>query len=84
MVRFQIKCFGDEAVIFDTASGDTHYLAPLTYALYTTSCKHPEMNSGEAPAKLALMFNFALDSAFTKLTNEAMVSLQHIGLLSRP
>ncbi len=84
MVRFQIKCFGDEAVVFDTASGDTHYLAPLTYGLYTTSCKYPEMNAIEAPAKLALMFNVVADSAFTKLTAEAMSSLQHIGLLSRP
>ncbi len=83
MLRFQIKCFGDEAVVFDTASGDTHYLAPLTYALYTTSRKHPEMNACEAPVKLARMFNVAADASFTKLTDEAMSSLQHIGLLSR-
>lgn len=84
MVRFQIKCFGEEAVVFDTASGDTHYLAPLTYALYSTSCQHPALNSGEARAKLALMFDVTPDSDFTRLTDEAMYSLQHIGLLSHP
>ncbi len=84
MVRFQIKCFGDEAVVFDIASGDTHYLAPLTYALYKTSSQHPEMNAYEAPNRLALMFNVAPDSDFKQLTDEAMHSLQHIGLLSRP
>ncbi|MDP1533826.1 MAG: hypothetical protein Q8L92_09635 [Rubrivivax sp.] len=29
-----LKCWGDEAVVYDAASGDTHYLKPLTLTLY--------------------------------------------------
>jgi PqqD family protein of HPr-rel-A system len=33
-VRFHLKQYDSEAVVFDTASGDTHYLAPLALALF--------------------------------------------------
>jgi PqqD family protein of HPr-rel-A system len=33
-VRFQLKQYDSEAVVFDSASGDTHYLAPLALALF--------------------------------------------------
>jgi PqqD family protein of HPr-rel-A system len=32
-VRFQLKQFGSEAVVYDSESGDTHYLPPLALAL---------------------------------------------------
>lgn len=32
-MRFLLKSYGSEAVVFDTASGDTHYLAPLALAV---------------------------------------------------
>lgn len=33
-MRFHLKQYASEAVVFDTASGDTHYLAPLALALF--------------------------------------------------
>jgi PqqD family protein of HPr-rel-A system len=40
-VRFQLKQYDSEAVVFDTASGDTHYLSPLALALFQTCCARP-------------------------------------------
>jgi len=40
LARFQIKIFDSEAVVFDTDSGDTHYLPPLALALLQTYREH--------------------------------------------
>lgn len=81
MARFQLKCFEQEAVVFDTASGDTHYLSPLAYALYKISRDQPGTKSHEVSLNLAQFFGVEPDSDFRQLTVEAMSSLQHIGLL---
>lgn len=79
MGRFQIKSFDQEAVVFDTASGDTHYLSPLAYALYTASLEQPGMSADDICYKLRTRFE--VDSHFEQLTDEALMSLHHIGLL---
>ncbi|MEQ1592753.1 MAG: HPr-rel-A system PqqD family peptide chaperone [Thiobacillaceae bacterium] len=84
MARFQIKCFDHEAVVFDTASGDTHYLAPLAHALYTTSRDQPGISPHEMTTILAGLFETEPDSHFSQLTSQAMSSLQSIGLLETP
>lgn len=42
-MRFHFKQYDSEAVIFDAASGDTHYLAPLALTLYQLCCEFPEL-----------------------------------------
>lgn len=79
MMRFQIKNFDQEAVVYDAASGDTHYLSPLAYAIYTTSLEQPGMNAQEIHIKLQTTFE--VDSHFEQLADEALLSLHHIGLL---
>lgn len=79
MVRFQIKNFDQEAVVFDTASGDTHYLSPLAYAIYTTSLEKPGMSAQDIHTQLRT--SFEVDSHFEQLADEALLSLHRIGLL---
>ena len=80
MVRFQIKCFKQEAVVFDTASGDTHYLSPLAYAIYTAS-QEPGVSAQDIQINLRSAFEIESDTHFEQLADEALQSLRHIGLL---
>lgn len=82
MSRFQIKSFEEEAVVFDAASGDTHYLSPLVYALYTIRRVEPTMALNDMPARLARLFDVEADTHFKQLTDDAIASLQQIGLLN--
>jgi PqqD family protein of HPr-rel-A system len=84
MARFLIKCFEDEAVIFDTASGDTHYLKPLTLALYQTSHESPVLTSPGILQSLAQRMSIAVTPDFSLLADEALTSLRQIGLLETP
>lgn len=79
MGRFQIKNFDQEAVVFDAASGDTHYLSPLAYAIYTTSLEQPGMSAQEI--HIQLRTTFEVESHFEHLADEALLNLRHIGLL---
>lgn len=81
MARFLIKNFDAEAVVFDSASGDTHYLSPLAYTLlgYTRS----GMFSHDIPGALAVAMQVEQDVEFDRLAGEAIDSLQRIGLLGQ-
>lgn len=79
MARFQIKCFEQEAVVFDTASGDTHYLSPFAYAIYITSLEQPGMSAQDVYIKLKKTFE--VDNRFEQLADEALSGLRHIGLM---
>lgn len=81
MTRFLIKGFVTEAVVFDIASGDTHYLSPLAYTLLSQA--QSEMVSQDIPAALAGAMQVEQDIEFDRLANEAIHSLQRIGLLGQ-
>lgn len=57
LARFLVKPFGPEAVVFDTASGDTHYLSPLAQAIYSICLEHP----GIAPVEILPLVARRLD-----------------------
>jgi PqqD family protein of HPr-rel-A system len=80
-MRLLLKSWGDEAVVYDTASGDTHYLKPLTLALYQTCREHPGYTSAEIAAALATRLNVAITPQFMELTDDTLNSLRKIGLL---
>jgi PqqD family protein of HPr-rel-A system len=77
----KIKNWGNEAVVYDTASGDTHYLKPLTLALYQTCRDHPGYTSAELAAALATRLGIADTPQLHDLTEETLASLRKIGLL---
>jgi len=76
-----LKSWGDEAVVFDAASGDTHYLKPLTLALYQTCRDHPGFTSAELAAALAARLNVTNTPQFMELADDTLNSLRKIGLL---
>jgi PqqD family protein of HPr-rel-A system len=76
-----LKSWGDEAVIYDTASGDTHYLKPLTLALYLTCRDHPGYTSAELAAALATRLGMAETPQLHEQTVDTLASLRKIGLL---
>jgi PqqD family protein of HPr-rel-A system len=67
--------------LFNTASGDTHYLKPLTLALYQTCRNHPGHTSAEFAAELATRLGVADTPQLHELTAETLASLRKIGLL---
>lgn len=81
MARFLIKPFDTEAVVFDSASGDTHYLSPLAYRLLTSYQAPPSLTYQEISEILAL--DMESDSDISSRMDEAIQSLQHIGLLTQ-
>lgn len=76
-----LKSWGDEAVAYDTASGDTHYLKPLTLALYQTCRDHPGYSLGELVAALASRLGMAETPQLHELTEDTIAGLRKIGLL---
>lgn len=76
-----LKSWGDEAVVYDTASGDTHYLKPLTLALYQTCREHPGFTLNELAAALAARLDTAETPQFRELIDDTLDSLHKIGLL---
>ena len=84
MARFQIRYFEPEAVAFDTASGDTHFLASHTVALLHVIQNHPGMTRNEIERALAARLSLRITPDFSQLTDEALASLRHIGMLETP
>ena len=76
-----LKSWGDEAVVYDAASGDTHYLKPLTLALYHICLDRPGLTSTELAAALAARLDVAPSPQFQMLTEDALASLRKTGLL---
>lgn len=77
-----LKRWGDEAVIYDAASGDTHYLKPITLALYHICREHPGLTATEIAAALAARLGVADTPQLRELADETLDSLRKIGLLA--
>lgn len=84
MARFQIKSFEQEAVVFDTASGDTHYLAPFNVTLFQLVQDNPGMTLDELHGTLASRLSFEPGPDLVHQTDQALASLRRIGLLETP
>lgn len=84
MARFQIKTYGYEAVVFDTASGDTHLLAPLTLTVFNTLSLHPGLSAEHLESRVAEQLSLATNPKLSSMVGEALTSLHQIGLLSTP
>ena len=84
MARFRIKSFGDEAVVFDTASGDTHFLAPFTLALFQLVQDNPGLPVPELEAVLMSQIELPSGAQLSALTEESLAKLRQLGLLETP
>jgi PqqD family protein of HPr-rel-A system len=73
-----LKSCGDETVVYDTAAGDTHYLKPLTLALYQTCRDQPGCTLAAA---LATRLGVADTPQFHEQTEDALANLRKVGLL---
>lgn len=76
-----LKSWGDEAVVYDKASGDTHYLKPLTQALYQICHAHPGYTSEELASALATRIGVANTPELLELTEDTLEQLHKISLL---
>ena len=76
-----LKSWGDEAVAYDAASGDTHYLKPITLALYQACRDHPGCTSAELTQVLATRLGMADTPQLTELADDTLDRLRKIGLL---
>jgi len=76
-----LKVWGDEAVVYDAASGDTHYLKPLTLALYQICRDHPGYNAADLATALATRLDLTVTPQLQELAEDALRSLHKIGLL---
>lgn len=84
MTRFQIKSFEQEAVVFDTASGDTHYLAPFNMALFQLVQSSPGMALDDMHRALASRLALEPGPDLVHQMDQALASLRRIGLLEIP
>ena len=82
--KWLFRTWGEEAVAFDSASGDTHFLQPLTLALYQTYSQNPGLSEAETIDLLSTRMSARVDRDFLQRANEALTSLQRIGLLQIP
>ena len=76
-----LKNWGDEAVVYDTASGDTHYLKPLTRVLYQICHDHPGFTLDELVAALATRIGVANTPELLDLAEDTLNQLRKINLL---
>jgi PqqD family protein of HPr-rel-A system len=76
-----LKNWGDEAVAYDTASGDTHYLKPFTLALYQAYRDQPGLGAASLTATLAARLGVGNTPQLHEETLETLTSLRKIGLL---
>jgi len=82
--RFLIKAFDPEAVVFDTASGDTHYLSPLAQTIYSICLERPGISSTDIDPILAQRLDIPLDPTLHTETLNVLTHLRQIGLIEMP
>jgi PqqD family protein of HPr-rel-A system len=80
-IRFQLKTYGTEAVAFDTASGDTHYLAPFALTLFQLVHDHPGLSRSDVCLMLAQRYPIEPGPLLDARFDEALGSLRRIGLV---
>lgn len=75
------RSWDNEAVLFHIASGDTHYLKPLTLALYQTCLKHPTYTIPELAVVLTADSGQPDTQQLPQQIEEMLTGLRDIGLL---
>ena len=79
-----LRTWEGEAVAFDAASGDTHYLRPLTLALYETCGAQPGPDIDTIATRAAASLGVDVTPDFLSAVREGLDGLRRIGLLQTP
>lgn len=79
-MRFQYKQYESEAVVFDSASGDTHYLAPLALTLFQLCSEFPGLPRNDLQSLLA-RHSIEPDLPLNSQVDETLDGLRKVGLL---
>lgn len=79
-----LQTWGEEAVAYDAASGDTHYLSPFTRALFETCRDHPGLTAAGIAARLASLDPGLPVDELNAAVDAGLASLSRIGLLHAP
>lgn len=83
-MRFQLKQYDSEAVVFDTASGDTHYLAPLALALFKLCRGHLPPSRDDIVRLLAAECHAIDSGSFSEAqVDETLDGLRRLELIGR-
>jgi PqqD family protein of HPr-rel-A system len=82
--RFLIKSFDCETVVFDAASGDTHYLSPLAQAIYSVCLEQPGITPDAIDPLVAERLMVPGDLVLSAETRDALDHLRRIGLIDLP
>lgn len=80
-MRFHLKQYDAEAVAFDTASGDTHYMAPLALALFQTCHEFPSLPRDDIRHMLALRHAGEPGLPLDAQVDETLDNLCRVGLI---
>lgn len=76
-----LQTWGEEAVAYDAASGDTHYLSPFTRALYEICRDHSGLTAADITPLLATQFPDLPEAELRDAIDQGLSSLSRIGLL---
>ena len=77
-----LQTWGEEAVAYDAASGDTHYLSAFTRTLFETCRDHPGLTAVDLAVRLAPHEPALSDTELRHAIDEGLASLSRIGLLN--
>lgn len=80
-MRFELKRYGNEAVAYDSASGDTHYLTPLALALFQICREQPGLSRADVKRTLAQRHAVEGDPVLDARIDEALDGLCRIGFV---
>lgn len=80
-MRFLLKQYDAEAVAFDTASGDTHYLSPLALTVLQLCHEFPGLGRSEVRSLLVQRHGIEGDAPGEIQIDDALESLSRIGLI---
>lgn len=80
-MRFLVKAFDSEAVAYDSASGDTHYLPPLAFAILEIMQSEEGGSTPDLRGQLAARFAVPPGSIRDDEIAEALDRMHAVGLL---
>lgn len=80
-MRFQLKQYDHEAVAYDTASGDTHYLAPLALTLFQLCGEFPRLTREDIACLLLQHYAIEPDSPPIAQIDDTLDDLCRVGLI---
>lgn len=79
-----LQTWDDEAVAFDTASGDTHYLAPFARHLFEACRDRPGLTAADLVTEFAAAYPNTPTADLRAAIDEGLSTLYRIGLLRTP